>query len=293
MAVAGSENTRGYFDRLGIMSRRMWDSYEDRGLPAMSAFADRVNEYDSPAALRSAEGMAASDVGRSYDRARANMSREMARYGMRPDSGRRMAGLRALALGEAADRAGARTTARRGILDRGLAHRSNLASLYSTMAGQSLTGTQAGGIGHAGIDQNIRHANLAKYTADLGSATSRYLGELGADTSRYAADRNVQAALASGRSSSGSSIGSILGGIAGIAGLFSDRRLKTNAVRIDALPNGLPVYEFNYVDDPETLYTGLMADEVIEVMPEHVSATDGFLVVDYHGVMDDILRAAA
>ena len=70
----------------------------------------------------------------------------------------------------------------------------------------------------------------------------------------------------------------------------SDRRLKRNIKPVGELRSGLTVYEFNYLDDPETLYTGLMADEVFEVMPHHVGADGGYLTVDYGGVLEEEMR---
>lgn len=64
-----------------------------------------------------------------------------------------------------------------------------------------------------------------------------------------------------------------MGGMFGLGssllGLFSDRRLKENAVKVGQLDNGLSVYAFQYkTGGPFQL--GLMADEVEEVHPEAV-----------------------
>ena len=59
----------------------------------------------------------------------------------------------------------------------------------------------------------------------------------------------------------------------------SDRRLKSNIVRIAALENGLPVYEYDIFDRHEV---GVMADEVERVMPEAVIVGhDGYKRVAY------------
>jgi hypothetical protein len=83
-------------------------------------------------------------------------------------------------------------------------------------------------------------------------------------------------------------------GIAGTAaqvyGAFgSDIRIKENIEKIGQLQNGLNVYKFNYKDEfKNTKYTGegdfvgVMAQEVLDVIPEAVSVGDnGFMVVDY------------
>lgn len=61
----------------------------------------------------------------------------------------------------------------------------------------------------------------------------------------------------------------------------SDIRLKTNITRVGTRPDGLGVYEFEYVwGGPRRL--GLMAQEVREVYPDAViEMAGGFLAVDY------------
>jgi hypothetical protein len=63
---------------------------------------------------------------------------------------------------------------------------------------------------------------------------------------------------------------------------FSDRRLKTGIARVATLPSGLGLYRFKYLwGDVE--YVGVMAQEVLDVMPGAVVGdAGGFLRVDYH-----------
>lgn len=78
----------------------------------------------------------------------------------------------------------------------------------------------------------------------------------------------------------------MLGGLFGLAGtlggswLRSDRRLKTDIIRVGTLDNGLPVYGFRYADGGP-YQIGLMADEVQAVHPEAVKRVDGWDLVDY------------
>ncbi len=90
----------------------------------------------------------------------------------------------------------------------------------------------------------------------------------------------------------GDSIGSVLGGIGGLAagvakaapvfGL-SDRRLKQDIEVVGPHePTGLTIYEFAYKTDPTRRFHGFMADEVRNVNPEAVvTGEDGFDRVDY------------
>lgn len=68
---------------------------------------------------------------------------------------------------------------------------------------------------------------------------------------------------------------------ASLAALFSDRRLKENIERVGTRPDGLGVYQYNYVWSPERR-VGVMADEVLHVKPEAVIPHEsGFFMVDY------------
>lgn len=85
-------------------------------------------------------------------------------------------------------------------------------------------------------------------------------------------------------SDSASGLGSTLGEIAGLASLFSDRRLKKNIKHVETR-DGMRIYEYEYLDAalPGT-YRGVMADEV-QHMPGIVSeGAGGYLTVDYYAL---------
>lgn len=78
-----------------------------------------------------------------------------------------------------------------------------------------------------------------------------------------------------------SSAGSAAKGVSSLAA-FSDRRTKTDIVRIGTADNGLPLYTFRYIGDPEKrINFGLMAQDVEKVKPEAVSEINGIKIVDY------------
>ena len=61
----------------------------------------------------------------------------------------------------------------------------------------------------------------------------------------------------------------------------SDVRLKRDIVLLDYLPNGLGLYRYRYLWS-DTVYVGVMAQEVAEVTPEAVvHGSDGYLRVNY------------
>ena len=61
----------------------------------------------------------------------------------------------------------------------------------------------------------------------------------------------------------------------------SDRRLKEEVTRIGTTAHGLPYYSFRYIG-ANKLYAGVMAQDVLKVMPEAVSSDEaGYYHVDY------------
>ena len=77
-------------------------------------------------------------------------------------------------------------------------------------------------------------------------------------------------------------------GLAGIAGqgiekFFSDVRLKRNIKRLGTRPDGLHVYEYEYIWGGGR-QIGLMAQEVNAVYPHAVGVVDGYLTVNYSQV---------
>lgn len=76
-----------------------------------------------------------------------------------------------------------------------------------------------------------------------------------------------------------------LGGAATGAAIMSDRRLKTKIRKIGTLPNGLHVYRFAYKSSPHQMHTGLMAQEVMHILPQAVIFKDAFMAVNYSMVL--------
>lgn len=73
------------------------------------------------------------------------------------------------------------------------------------------------------------------------------------------------------------------GGGGGGGNMFSDRRLKKNIKQISTRPDGLNVYEFDYIWGGGR-QIGLMAQEVQTIYPGAVSESGGYLMVDYSKV---------
>jgi hypothetical protein len=108
----------------------------------------------------------------------------------------------------------------------------------------------------------------------LGASQMGYNAQMGDFNAQQAAQQNFNSGLM---------------GLAGAGIMRSDIRMKENIKQIDWLPNGLPVYEYEYKpefkNDPlagHGKFIGVMAHEVEMVQPEAViTNADGFKMVNY------------
>lgn len=88
-------------------------------------------------------------------------------------------------------------------------------------------------------------------------------------------------ALAGTLGLTGATGGLLGGGLGALLPLLSDIRYKENILLVDE-QNGIPIYMFNYKDDPNKIKCmGVMAQDIIFLMPEAVSVHGSHFVVDY------------
>lgn len=113
----------------------------------------------------------------------------------------------------------------------------------------------------------------------LGAANANYNAQMGGFNAQQAAQSNMNSGLMG------------LGGTLGAAAIMSDIRTKENITQVYWLPNGLPVYTYEYKPEYKDeaghgVHIGVMAQEVEQVMPEAViTRADGIKLVDY-GVLN-------
>jgi hypothetical protein len=70
----------------------------------------------------------------------------------------------------------------------------------------------------------------------------------------------------------------------------SDARLKTDIRQVGVTVHALPLYQFRYLNQ-DSVYEGVMAQDVLNVMPEAVvTGEDGFYRVDYGMLGTDMRR---
>ena len=161
---------------------------------------------------------------------------------------------------------------------------------YGRLAGLTTLGQQsAAGVGTAGIQTGARISGLE---GDIGSAQAG--GEL-ASGRALSGVFNLPAqflGLQYGMKGGTPGFANLFGGGGGGGGAmnipmegadFSDRRLKTNIHRISTRPDGLGVYEFEYIWGGGK-HIGLMAQEVLGIYPDAVGSVGGYYTVDYSRV---------
>lgn len=226
---------------------------------------------------------AGADVEQAFANQRQASGRAMARMGVNPNSGRSAAMDAQMSIAQATAKAGIQSGARQAARAEGRAltdRASNALSGYPAM-GMSTTGS---GAQFAASGIGLANSAAAGRTAGYGMAGSM-AGQMGQNATNMYGTQSRDYYGQQG----GDSVGSILGGLGGLAlGVSkfippSDRRLKQDIEVVGTHePTGLTIYEFAYKSEPSRRFRGFMADEVRKVMPAAVvTGEDGFDGVNY------------
>jgi hypothetical protein len=273
-ARQGASDTQA--DRNWMLTRRaMLSGVQDRLVADANTFDARVRRDE----LAQEAG---ADAQIAIANARASSSRDLARRGVMPGSGR--AGDARLVLGEAALTAGGMNTARRAARAEGYALTDRSAN---AMAGYPAMSTNATGqtVNMALGAQGAANAGAAGMNAGFGMANAG-AASMGANaTSMWNAQANYksqQDQIAAANDPFNTILGAVAGGVTKF--MFSDRRLKTDIVTVGRDGRtGLTLYEFGYLDDDQgRRFRGVMADEVERIDPGAVSYDGaGYASVDY------------
>lgn len=251
---------------------------------AQDTMAKDAAEFNSEAKASELAGRATADVNSAFANAEGQNARAMARRGINPGSGRALAMGNQTAIAKAAALAGAATGARTSARMEGRALTDRVANSVAGYPAMSMQATSTGaGYGASGI--TIANTGLGGMNSGALSA-SGVASQMGSNaTSMYNAMgnyKNGQDQIAASNDPTAALLGA--GAQLGAAWIGkSDRRLKENIVLTGlAVRTGLKLYEFNYLNDPAHRFRGVMADEVLLVMPEAVTYNaDGFAQVDY------------
>lgn len=135
--------------------------------------------------------------------------------------------------------------------------------------------TAANGLSLSGSSLDLMKSNAQQLSLDKVLTENQGQMEVNDWLSQAAANRGAaQAAEAGG-------IGDIIGGVVGIAGLFSDERLKEVIGHDGEFAPGMSYYKFRFKGN-EQVWRGLLAAEVLAARPDCVAVNDdGFYKVDY------------
>jgi hypothetical protein len=145
-------------------------------------------------------------------------------------------------------------------------------------------GGQASDVAGAGFSMKGGNAgDLLRSSASQGALQRQLIGVQGLITANsYEQQANAYSAqaAASKAASTGGIFKSILS-IASAAMTFSDETLKRDITRVGPSQHeGINIYLFRYGPSP-TIYSGVLAQEVLKVRPDCVEEVDGLLAVDY------------
>jgi hypothetical protein len=163
---------------------------------------------------------------------------------------------------------------------------SGAASRGRLMSGGTIKDEMRFGQGLAAQDFNDQF-NRTMAVAGGGQQATTAGAQLGNQTAHGIADLYTQMgnAKASGYVGQANAIGSGIGQLVGLAGMFlSDRRLKTNIKLLRRDPDGLGWYSWNWKSDPDgPAQRGVIADEVEKLRPWAYVANflNGYAGVNY------------
>ena len=258
--------------------------------------------YDTGANRERLAREAAAAASQAFGTTQGMLNRAQAARGISPTSGAALAMQQQSALGLAAQRAGMMNAARQQATEYGkqLRYAALGLSAPSVSAGQAAVGAGAAGLASA----NMPGAQYAQGLSQMASTTQAGYGIAGgalgnvlsAQSSAYNASLSQDDPFAT---SSGAGLGGWAGGgfqgAGSIAKLFSsDRRLKQNIELVGRDERtGLNLYEFEYKDEPDRRFRGVMADEVLDYMPKAVvTRNDGYMAVRYDLLGIDMVEVA-
>lgn len=169
-------------------------------------------------------------------------------------------GAQAQGFGQATQQMGAQNTAQQAELQRQLALRQQpLNEITGLMSGSQIQMPQFQGY----QGQSVTPAPIMQGATAQGQSAMQNYGIQSANT-------NAQNAGLYGLAGAGLQAG---------ATMYSDRRLKSNIERIGTHPLGIGIYKYDIFGEHQI---GVMADEVVKVMPEAViMQPNGYNMVDY------------
>lgn len=207
----------------------------------------------------------------------------MSRMGVNPSSGKALALGNQTAIAKATALAAAGTGARDRARTEGYALTDRATNALAGYPAMGMQATQSGaGFGASGT--TIANQGLAGMNSGYGAAGTM-AGQMGQNAASMYGAMGSYKNGADNAAANANPMGALLGAGAqlGAAYIKSDPRLKQNIELVGRDERtGLNLYEFAYKAEPGKRWVGVMADEVLQVMPSAVHTNEeGFMSVDY------------
>lgn len=230
-------------------------------------------------------GKAMADVNQGFANAEGQQSRALARMGVNPSSGKALAMGNQTAIAKATALAAAGSGARDRARTEGYALTDRATN---ALAGYPAMGMQAtgAGAGYGASGTAIANQGLAGMNSGYGAAGTM-AGQMGQNAAGMYGAMGSYKNGADNAAANANPMGALLGAGAQLGAAYisksSDRRLKQDIKLVGRDERtGLNLYEFAYKADPGQRWRGVMADEVLQVMPSAVHTNEeGFMSVDY------------
>lgn len=241
--------------------------------PVEQSLVAQAQNFNTDAYRQQKAAEASAAASRAFATARESNARSLAARGVNPNSGAARGMGTATQLQEGLARAGGMTSARQQAEQMGYARMIDAAGLGRGLAGASAAAyAGATGAGSAGLNSYM--APGTQYQQGLAGAGQTFGNMANMQNQAFMAGQANQAGM----------FGALVGAGATYATFgASDRRLKDNIRFCTVDPaTELNLYEFNYINDPDRTFIGVMADEVMERFPHAViEQEDGYYAVDY------------
>ena len=288
--TAGKLNT--LYDLNADQMRSASERYKQYGIPAEQRYFDMATKYSEPEEQERQAQLAKGDLGVATQNQQQARMRQFAGLGIDPSS--------PAAISAATDASVMNAAAEAGAMNRSRGAARELGMRLTSDAANFGRGGQSGILQFGGAAQGNAQGSFGTTQGALGSALGAgqfvnqgygtalqgYGNNLSAYTSLGNTSMNAQAAQNAAVSGA---IGSAIGAGAGLAALkTSDIRCKHNIRQIGNLPSGIKVYSFEYLDefketaDDDGIQIGVMAQEVLPIIPEAISMRpDGYMMVNY------------
>lgn len=250
---------------------------QDTFRPVEQSLVAQAQNFNTDAYRQQKAAEASAAASRAFATARASNARSLAARGVNPNSGAARGMGTATQLQEGLARAGGMTSARQQAEQMGYARMIDAAGLGRGLAGASAAAyAGATGAGSAGL--NSMMAPGTQYQQGLAGAGTTFGNMANMQNQAFMQGQANQAGMFGSLAGAGATLGG-----AYITAAMSDRRLKDNIRFCTVDPaTELNLYEFNYINDPDRTFIGVMADEVMERFPQAViEQEDGYYAVDY------------